>query len=98
MVGATIGDTVISVNAPVLRDGKVTGIFSVVTNIDRFQKVIADAKIFAPHYAFILDRSGQVVAHTPGAPLEGKKQRYGQTPTNGALESRAREFGDADTI
>lgn len=98
MVGATIGNAVISVNAPVLRHGKVTGILSVVANVDRFQKVISDAKIYAPHYAFILDRSGQVVAHTPGAPLEGKKQRYGHAPPNGAPDAGAEGFGDADTI
>ena len=63
------GRRIIGVNAPVIRDGMMTRVVSVVVRIEHFDALIADERIGKPYSAAIVDGEGRIVALTQGAPV-----------------------------
>jgi len=80
----TSGGRVIAVTLPLLRDGKIRRVLVAFLTPDSFASVLAAAHVAGGAVATIVDRSGIVVAATPG-----QEQLVGRPAVN--LAARARE-------
>jgi PAS domain S-box-containing protein len=63
-MGATAGGPIVSINAPVLRNGEVTGLVNIALDTERLFKVIDSQPLPEGWIGAVVDRSGQIVARS----------------------------------
>ena len=93
MTSKLTGRPIVSVNAPVIRDGVVVKLVAVVTLADHFEALIRNPHIADPYWAAVIDGGGDVVASIGQAEAAGKAP--GKAPGTTSSAPRA---GAADGV
>jgi PAS domain S-box-containing protein len=63
-VGATAGRPIVSINAPILRNGEVTGLINIALDPERLAKVLQSSLLPPGWVGAVVDRGGRIVARS----------------------------------